>query len=100
MSRRPDPGRWAESVYQDFHWGRSAGHIVEAHAPDARDYADGLVALGQLIEVVYRTRKGGEALTDYQHEFKKERPLLTCTRSGHLVIVGGSYSITPRGIVG
>jgi hypothetical protein len=56
-----------------------------------------LVALGELVAVVYRT--GHEAF-DREHKFKGPRPLLTYEERGGLIIVGGAYKITPRGIVG
>lgn len=55
--------------------------------------------LGTLSAVTYETTKGREH-ADWEHEFEGERPTLNADRDGNLVILGGSYRVTPRGIVG
>jgi hypothetical protein len=57
------------------------------------------VKLGELVVVVYRTKKGDDVeLTDYTHEFERPRPRLAYNESG-LVIAGGRYRIEKSGIV-
>lgn len=57
-------------------------------------------AVGNLVGVIYETIRDGERET-YVHRFrKKSRPLLAATFDGtRLVIVGGRYRFTERGIV-
>lgn len=57
-------------------------------------------AIGNLVGVIYETIRDGERET-YVHRFrKKSRPLLASTFDGsRLVIVGGRYRFTDRGIV-
>ena len=66
----------------------------------ARDFVLILsVELGELIMVVYRTKKGADqVLTDYEHEFAHPRPRLAYNESG-LLIAGGKYRVETRGIV-
>jgi len=71
-----------------------------------------LVVLGALESVTYSTKKGGEdqgKLTDYVHKFGERLPWLAfhvcelgkkCPSHGKLVVAGGSYRVTERGIVG
>ena len=57
------------------------------------------VELGELVAVVYRTKKGADTvLTDYTHEFAHPRPRLAYNESG-LLIAGGAYRVEVRGIV-
>lgn len=88
--------------YRRSHWGLGGeGKVREGKAPDPR--AGTLVQLGELVSVVYLTRKLGDlAPTEYEHDFGREGrglPLLAYNKTG-LVIVGGSYRVTARGIVG
>lgn len=57
-------------------------------------------AIGSLVGVIYETVRDGERET-YVHRFRKgSRPLLAATFDGtRLVIVGGRYRFTDRGIV-
>jgi len=61
-----------------------------------------LVELGQLVSVVYLTRKlGDRGPTEYEHDFSGSLPVLAYSGEGkRLVVAGGSYRVTPRGIVG
>lgn len=57
-------------------------------------------AIGELVGVIYETVRDGE-VEQYIHRFRKNsRPLLASTFDGtRLVIVGGRYRFTDRGIV-
>ncbi|OGS00192.1 MAG: hypothetical protein A2V88_08260 [Elusimicrobia bacterium RBG_16_66_12] len=88
----PDHGH----VYRDFHWGRSPDRerVIEVEPLPARAWQ-----LGELVAVVYETDKGGE-LAHWHHDFRRARPVLAATEQGSLLVLGGSYRVTPRGIVG
>jgi hypothetical protein len=94
--RNPTPN------YREAHWGLEAPQgIISATAGDP---ARGpLVAYGELVKVIYGTRKKGDrAMTNYVHAFRREKPVLAFNKEGKgkLIIVGGSYSCEARGIVG
>lgn len=86
--------------YADLHWGQVGERSSERlRAADPREGR--AVLLGDLVSLVYRTRKGlDRELTDYEHAFKTPRPRLCVTRSGLLLIAGGTYTVEERGIVG
>jgi hypothetical protein len=89
----------AREVWERFHWGDESLDLIEADgAPEVLD-GDVLVVLGELARVDYETTKGGDSAIWF-HEFEAERPQLCLTRDGRLVIVGGDYRVTRRGIVG
>lgn len=94
--------------YVRTHWGeRGTVAKRELRAPDPSSGT--LVELGELISVTYRTTKGGDdAATDYEHHFEPRRPTSSAKRpvlaylagDGGLVICGGNYRVTKRGIEG
>jgi hypothetical protein len=87
----------ARREYERAHWGDKGSRP----SIPGRVYAGGAVRIvGTIRSVVYTTKKGGDAeLTDYDHAFENARPVLG--KSGGLfVIMGGSYRVEPRGIVG
>jgi hypothetical protein len=99
------PGRKA---YEKTHWGdRGEGRTFEVDAPDPRT---GLTAMGELIAIEYRTKKGtkGSKRDIYRHVFEGGvgyRPILSFTydeRPSGLVIVRGrsDYDVTAHGIEG
>lgn len=57
------------------------------------------LAIGPLLGIIYTATRDGE-IKDYLHRFKKSsRPLLCATADGSkLLIVGGRYRFTARGI--
>ena len=86
--------------YQEAHWGEKGSFRTRrVWAPDPSEGE--LIVLGTLTEIVYLTVKGGDGGrgTDYTHEFERSRPLLCYNRTG-LVIAGGGYKVSARGIVG
>lgn len=88
---------WAEKAYSNFHWGAEPDEVIEAEGPTL-SRNETLCGLGELVELTYRTSKG-DGLADYRHKFRPERPLLTYKQNGCLIVIGGGYSITARGIV-
>lgn len=85
--------------YRALHWGDGGGRRFKAAVPDPRDNSE-LVVLGELAEVTYSTVKGGED-ADWSHDFEGRLPLLCVGKEdGKLYVVGGSYRVTERGIVG
>lgn len=54
------------------------------------------IALGEILAIEYRSSRDGKS---YRHEFDSHRPLLASSLDGaQLVIVGGRYRVTERGI--
>ena len=104
MSRAPIASdkdvKAAIADYRRFHWGRGGEDDVRRLV--AADPSRPLVAIGELVRVVYRTRKGKRGvLTDYHHDFSsKQLPILAFEpRTRLLVITGGIYDVQTRGIV-
>jgi hypothetical protein len=59
------------------------------------------VKLGRLHSVCYETHKRGESARLFEHEFEGERPWLAMdVDNQRLHLIGGSYSVEGRGIVG
>lgn len=90
----------AADEFTEFHWGDEPDAVLQAELPAIEPGAT-LAVLGELVRVDYATHKRGEAAT-WWHAFQRRRPLLASTCSGRprLVVVGGDYTIEPRGIVG
>jgi len=102
---------WAEraeggaKAYEKFHWGDEASELEATQVATLRS-GELVVALGELVEVVYETSKDGKVY-DWVHAFEGERPMLAHvtddrgnSRAPSLVITGGSYKVSTRGIVG
>jgi hypothetical protein len=88
----------AERFYERFHWGNEPEEVTVVSAPVLMP-GEVLVQLGELAEIAYDADKGGE-LARWVHPFEDERPVLAFSSSGRLHIVGGSYTVDRRGIVG
>lgn len=88
----------ADELHTDFQWGREAEEAIEVDAPHVA--APVLYRLGDLVEVAYQTQKGSDEIAIYVHEFRPSLPTLAATPEGELVIVGGDFRVTRRGIVG
>lgn len=100
--RFSNPSETGIETYRRTHWGeRGTTPSRASRVPSIK--AGELVELGELVSVVYLTRKGGDGeLVEYEHEFGrrgKGLPILAFNRSG-LFVAGGSYTITTRGIEG
>jgi hypothetical protein len=89
-------------AYRDFHWGEDSegGQLLELPPPPLV-----LVEIGPLVAVVYEATKGGE-FAHWEHGFSEgrpeDRPMLAFDEmaDGQLYVLGGTYTVTPAGIVG
>ena len=77
--------------------GKEIGEFVEIEAPT--EYDVGYV-LGEIPELHYIAERDGETF-HFHHTFKTDsRPLLIVSHDGkQLMIAGGRYQVTDRGIV-
>jgi hypothetical protein len=106
---RANPGE--APSYAASHWGikprTSRGTTMDVPDPNVNIRAAKVsgkppfVELGTLVSIVYCTSKQGDPdLTEYEHKFEHEHPVLCYGRKdGRLYIVGGTYTMEPRGIV-
>lgn len=96
---RPMTDAGALDEYERTHWGRRGRQSIRAG--QAADPAFGTATvLGELVEVVYETRKGSDReVVHYEHEFEGPRPKLAYNAGG-LLIVGGDYTVRRGGITG
>lgn len=93
----PDVQR-AIDFRREFAWGIPAKRIKRRRVSPTPKV---LTELGELVSVVYRTRKRGEPVQFFEHEFEKHRPRLGMDiRNRRLHVVGGGYTVTPDGITG
>jgi hypothetical protein len=78
-------------LFEDFN--REEPHYIDKiYIPDFSE----LIFVGPCLDISYHARDGH----DYRHEFrKKSRPDLCVTPDGlQLVLIGGNYQFTGRGI--
>lgn len=82
-------------LFQEF-TGHDATHYDRVTLPDMSV----CVQIGKLEGIAYETKRDGKTLK-YFHQFKKAaRPIFAVTHDGRaLVIVGGAFRFTERGIV-
>lgn len=93
--------RQGAKLYQEF-----TGHTdeFEVREVDVKGFPEGLtelVVIGECTGILYDTIRDGE-LEKYIHQFKakKSRPLFCITPDGNqIVLLGGAYKFTDRGIV-
>lgn len=73
---------------------------VDAVREVAFEVPEVIMEIGTLDTVEYTTRRGGN-IEHYRHEFReKSRPVLAVSADGkQLMIIGGRYKFTERGIV-
>ena len=76
------------------------GSKVKAQTVSVRALPQKALAIGEIVGIIYATTRDGELKT-LRHMFKKHsRPLLAVSQDGNqLVMIGGSYQFTERGIV-
>jgi hypothetical protein len=96
----PTVRRNPAASYEEFFWGRPPESETRAeHHGDVKP-GERLIVMGPLISLVYRAKKGDERKANWEHPFEHPRPLLTYKQNGSLIITGGAYRVTARGIVG
>lgn len=84
------------AMYENFH-----GQAVDAiHKVEIPDWPTVVGEIGYLDEVTYTTWRDGKK-ERYRHTFKAvDRPMLCADPTGRtLVLIGGNYKFTARGIV-
>jgi len=92
----------AERTFSDWHSFLSGEKVPVKLEPLATE----LVVLGEVREIVYYSDKGSPGeYKAYVHEFgsadRRDMPLLLFDRhNGALIVMGGKFKITARGIVG
>lgn len=92
-----------QAIYAGTHEGALPPLTMKTMAAPTPFRGD-LVELGALVAITYRTRKGPskgkQRYGDWEHEFRTGHlPVLAFNDTG-LVILGGDYKVTSRGIVG
>jgi hypothetical protein len=85
-------------------WNSRFASVAASNAlriPDPRMMPESVVALGELVGLMYRaTRAPSQSPRIYLH-FMETLPLLVSNLAGNqLYVVGGSYRVTARGIEG
>lgn len=108
------PSTKAESAeYRRTHWGQRGSENVRS----AKEASKPMVTCGAATSITYTTKKGDDQeITDYVHPFGEGAPrgkrvvlpiLLEhrcsdrhCPQNGAFSLVGGSYTVESRGIVG
>ena len=89
-------GPEALDKFAELHEGDLADSIHQVE--DSRFAGETLIALGELRYLGYDTNKGGEDAT-YHHDFA-DPPLLCIDPDRKLAVIGGTYRVNKRGIVG
>lgn len=96
-------GKDAARLYRHLHWGASEGPPKSVEMRIA-DTTRPLVDLGALTAVEYATAKGADGFSVYRHDFGGDDgsflPVLAVSADRRLVIAGGTYTVTKRGIIG
>jgi len=88
----------AKRAYEGFHWGVPAKKVTRE---DVSPVPKTLIKLGSLQEVVYATTKKGDGYSFYRHKFEGKKPVLAMDfDNDRLHVLGGSYTVTERGIEG
>lgn len=83
--------------YKKFHWGIPFGKAFKFEMPSTPETVSGI---GELAICGYVTqKKGDKEPTLYIHGFHNPPPILCADETGQLYVVGGVYTIEPRGIV-
>jgi len=88
----------AEQLYEEWH-GKQAKSLIDMEIPNL-SLDEPLIVLGKMPEIMYRSSKYENRVYQYKHVFKK-MPFLCSDSTGQImVIVGGNFKITERGIIG
>jgi len=74
--------------------------VLEVERPEPKG---DMFKLGEIAQINYLASKdeGKDTVeAEYYHRFEGELPVLAADEDGKLFVIGGSYDIEPRGIVG
>lgn len=93
------PGNASRVAKAARRFARFTGHSAEGAQLVAYNVPREVLAIGNILAIEYETVRDGE-YEKYRHAFRaRSRPLLAATFDGkQLVIVGGKYLFTERGI--
>ncbi len=98
-ARLPEYAAKTAPGYRGTHFG--SGGDAKGGQGLAGDPRSKLTLMGMMTECAYRaTKLGYPRDAVFRHSFSEPLPALTYTREAKLVIVGGAYRITMRGIEG
>lgn len=89
----------SRAEYRRTHWGTEPEAQSLSVARVANPFLGDLVEMGGLVAVTYETTKDGEA-AHWTHKFRRGALPILAYNAGGLVIVGGGYRVTDRGIEG
>lgn len=82
--------------FKELHWGDEPNRII----PVELVVVERFIEVGKLMQVTYRTSKGGE-VADFVHDFGKPYPILATDEKGKfLSILGGGFKVRAAGIIG
>ena len=88
----------AAALYDEIRWGQKPDALFASSAPLVLP-GETLTELGVFEHVEYSGSKGGRNYV-WTHGFDPDKPRLCVNSEQKLVVVGGSYRVTERGIVG
>lgn len=96
MVRAPEAVGRAVNIYERF-TGHDAEQLTEVNVRALPKVA---AAIGMVTAICYSTRRDGK-LEQYMHEFAKvDQPVFAVSPDGkQLLMIGGNYDFTERGIV-
>lgn len=99
MGRNARERAQAEAEYIRAHWG-DRGNVPDQELACADPDDLFFTVLGVLTHVTYETKKGRHAPAElWEHEFRRPKPVLCYSPSSkRLLIAGGGYTVTDRGI--
>lgn len=87
----------AADAYRDWHKGRDPDRVTELEGPEAFDQR-----IGRATRILYSSDKFHDRgdFVDYEHDFSEPGPLVYyADRPEGFALVGGSFTVDPRGIV-
>jgi hypothetical protein len=88
----------AQETYEEWHRSHGPDAIGMLQVPDAVD-----VPVGRAVRIGYKSDKFGGKVASYEHDFEDPQPRVYSTGGDPpraLVIVGGGFTLSGRGIVG
>lgn len=97
--RDPEDARpEGQRTFERWHQSHGPDQIGSLEVPDSVG-----VPVGRAVRIGYKSDKFGGKTAAYEHDFESPFPKVYATRKDNpkaLVIVGGGFTVSPRGIVG